>query len=548
VAQGEFPAFDQVNLRIARALIQRGEVNVILTVDGKVANTITLNIGGALPGALPVLTTRAPTSGTQGQEINTLALTGTNLSGVTSLDFSPAADITVSNLRSTATTVNAVVTIGVNAAIGARTLSVVTAAGRSNALAFTVNAAPADPTISSVSPGAAAQGETGITLTISGQNLATVNALSFTPSAGITVTDIRATANSVTAQVAIGATAAIGSRTLAVVTPTSRSNTLAFNITAGQPAPTSEYFPIRTGLAWDYKVNIPTSVALPFQPIIEAPAGLLCASVFCGTSNFAAGDLNFSIAVNQSLGVINGGESFRVTVTDPGPRFYFANSGPMELRVRSVQGNPQLEIIQTVSTFRLVRPLARPTPAELAQTQSMTVAGGTFSDVVRTVVTLVGNGIDLSGTFTTEVFLARGVGLIKAEMKDSTGKTLFTQELTRFTQAAAFTISNLRAGPSTIQSNALRIPVTVDFQDSSGATSTASNIRVNFNINNANIEGFTTVPVTGATPGQSSGTLQFTLVFQNTTVARGLTLPIQLSLTNSQGTQSNTLTGTFQTQ
>src|SRR6185436_1437094 len=128
-------------------------------------------------------------------------------------------------------------------------------------------------------------------------------------------------------------------------------------------------------------------------------------------------------------------------------------------------------------TFRLVRPLARPTPAELAQTQSMTVAAGTFSDVVRTVVTLVGNGIDLSGTFTTEVFLARGVGLIKAQMKNSAGTTLFTQELTRFTQPAAFAISNLRAGPSTIQSGALRIPVTVDFNDPSGATTAATSIR-----------------------------------------------------------------------
>ena len=35
---------DQVNLRVPRSLIGRGEVDVVLTVDGKIANTLRVNI------------------------------------------------------------------------------------------------------------------------------------------------------------------------------------------------------------------------------------------------------------------------------------------------------------------------------------------------------------------------------------------------------------------------------------------------------------------------------------------------------------------------
>jgi len=39
-----FVGLDQVNTRIPRSLIGRGEVDVVLTVDGKPANTITASI------------------------------------------------------------------------------------------------------------------------------------------------------------------------------------------------------------------------------------------------------------------------------------------------------------------------------------------------------------------------------------------------------------------------------------------------------------------------------------------------------------------------
>jgi uncharacterized protein (TIGR03437 family) len=44
--QPESVGLDQVNVRLQRSLIGRGEVNVVLTVDGKTANTVTVMIGG----------------------------------------------------------------------------------------------------------------------------------------------------------------------------------------------------------------------------------------------------------------------------------------------------------------------------------------------------------------------------------------------------------------------------------------------------------------------------------------------------------------------
>lgn len=42
-AQGAYAGLDQINLRLPRSLAGRGEVELIVTVDGKVANTVTLN-------------------------------------------------------------------------------------------------------------------------------------------------------------------------------------------------------------------------------------------------------------------------------------------------------------------------------------------------------------------------------------------------------------------------------------------------------------------------------------------------------------------------
>jgi uncharacterized protein (TIGR03437 family) len=43
-AQGQYEALDQVNVRVPRALIGKGEVNIVLIVDGVRANAVTVKV------------------------------------------------------------------------------------------------------------------------------------------------------------------------------------------------------------------------------------------------------------------------------------------------------------------------------------------------------------------------------------------------------------------------------------------------------------------------------------------------------------------------
>ncbi len=43
-AQGDYAGLDQVNLQIPRALIGRGEVDLVLIVDGRQSNVVRVNI------------------------------------------------------------------------------------------------------------------------------------------------------------------------------------------------------------------------------------------------------------------------------------------------------------------------------------------------------------------------------------------------------------------------------------------------------------------------------------------------------------------------
>ena len=229
--QGAFVGLDQVNVRLSRSLIGRGEVDIVLTVDGKLANTVTVYLAGAAPNLPPRLVSLSPGSGEAGQTIQTLTLTGENLAGVTRLEFVPSAGITVTNLRATGAAVTAQLTIAPEAASRERALFVRTASARSNPLPFTIRAAPA-PRITSLTPSAGDAGQTITTLTVAGENLAGVTAIEFSPSTGITVANLRAAATSVTAQLAIAANATAGERQVSVVSPAGRSNAVAFAIRA----------------------------------------------------------------------------------------------------------------------------------------------------------------------------------------------------------------------------------------------------------------------------------------------------------------------------
>jgi uncharacterized protein (TIGR03437 family) len=344
VPQGQYPGLDQVNVRLPRSLAGKGEVNIALTVDGKAANTVTVRVSGTPPPRIPTITALNPTFGLQGQTIAAFTVSGQDLDVVTGLEFDPPAGISVSNLKATATTL--------------------------------------------------------------------------------------------TAQVAIAANAALGMRSVALVSPNGKSNLLLFDIRTAPPVlPGGSYLPLATGMSWEYRAQFAAQASLPYQPIFEAPDFLLCASGFCGSGSWPAGQIDFKVTVGEKLSTASG-DSYRVTLTDPGRKFFFYQTDPQlatELRVREVSGAQQLEILGSLQAdyFRFYRPLARVGASDLTATQTLAVPAGEFKDVIKTSLTLTGDGSYLRGTYTTEVYLAPNVGLIKAVQKDSSGKVLYTQELTK---------------------------------------------------------------------------------------------------------------------
>ena len=223
-AQGILPGVDQFNVELPRAAAGMGEIPVSLTVDGKTANTVTVTMAAS---AL-TLASVVPASATAGATIESFVITGTNLSGVTAVQFSPSAGITVSSISASASQVTATVTISSSAAAGSYSVTVVSPAGTSNPVAFTVQAALV-PHITALNPSTGQIGQT-FNLIIAGTNLSAVTAVQFSPSAGITVTSISASASQVTATVTISSSAAAGSYSVTVVSPAGTSNPVAFTV------------------------------------------------------------------------------------------------------------------------------------------------------------------------------------------------------------------------------------------------------------------------------------------------------------------------------
>ncbi len=87
--------------------------------------------------AAPVIASLAPSSGTVGQTL-TLTIKGSNLTGVTAVNFSPSAGISVTNVTATSSSVTATVAIAASAAQGKYRVTVSGPGGTSNASTFLV--------------------------------------------------------------------------------------------------------------------------------------------------------------------------------------------------------------------------------------------------------------------------------------------------------------------------------------------------------------------------------------------------------------------------
>jgi hypothetical protein len=267
------------------------------------------------------ITSLNPASGQAGNTV-TLVIGGTNLSGVTDVQFSPPAGISVSNVRATATQVTATVAIAANAAAGQVNVSASSPAGTSNSLPFTIQAANV-PQIASLSPTTGQAGST-VSLSISGSSLSGVTAVLVSPSTGITVSNVRATATQVTATLAIGASVAAGQVNVSVWSPAGSSNSLPLTIsptitfpyegrwtgTTSQNQPISLTIANNNVTAYSYAItfpsslsaNCPTGATVTSGPATSIPiiSGSFSTSTLSGwfqSATAATGSLNWTLSL-----------------------------------------------------------------------------------------------------------------------------------------------------------------------------------------------------------------------------------------------------------
>jgi len=118
----------------------RGSITVDSCVNtaGPRVVTVTLTIAQTAP----TLTSVSPNVVRRGENA-TLRLAGTNLASVIAVAFDPAAGITVTATRVTATEIQADIRVNTDAALGNRSVTVSTASARSNALTIRVDPQPA---------------------------------------------------------------------------------------------------------------------------------------------------------------------------------------------------------------------------------------------------------------------------------------------------------------------------------------------------------------------------------------------------------------------
>ena len=177
---------------------------------------------------LPALSSIAPNEGARGTSVS-VTLTGTNLTGTTSINVS-GGGFTVSNLTVvSSTSVTATFIISPTAGLTSRNVSVTTAAGASNTVTFTVINPPA-PTLTSVVPNSGARG-TAVPVTLTGTNF-TAGTTVGVSGAGVGVSGITVNSSTqLTAVFTITTGAAATSRSVTVTTPGGTSNSQPFMVT-----------------------------------------------------------------------------------------------------------------------------------------------------------------------------------------------------------------------------------------------------------------------------------------------------------------------------
>jgi hypothetical protein len=181
------------------------------------------------PSTVPVLSSIAPNSGTQGTNVS-VTLAGANFQPGVTVSVGGAGVSAGSVALVSSTLITATFSIAATAATGAHSVTVTTTAGTSAPQSFSVTApVSAKPTLSSLTPNSAARGAT-VNVTLNGTNFTTGATVTVQGSVVAVSNVVVVSPTTITATFRVSPTAARRSRNTSVTTQAGTSNVLAFTV------------------------------------------------------------------------------------------------------------------------------------------------------------------------------------------------------------------------------------------------------------------------------------------------------------------------------
>ena len=289
-----------------------GSYNVSVTTGGSTTNALPFNVTAGSGGA-PVLTSITPSSGSPGASVN-VTLAGSNFTPQSSIRLSGLGASVRNAVVVSATQITATFVLSSSVATGPHNVYVVTAAGNSNILPFTVTSGSGAPTLTSVAPNSGAQG-TAVNITLTGTNFASGASIAVSGS-GVTASNVNVvSATQITATLTISASAAAGARSVSVTEAAGTSNGITFTVTAAAQAPTLTSVSPNSGTQGT-AVNITltganfasgASIAVSGSGVTAGNVSVVSATQITATLTIAAGAPvgGYSLSVSTAAGTSN---------------------------------------------------------------------------------------------------------------------------------------------------------------------------------------------------------------------------------------------------
>lgn len=202
--------------------------------------------------------------------------------------------------------------------------------------------------------------------------------------------------------------------------------------------------PMAAGQVWTYRVKVPDTVVMIYDPIVLAPSGLMGSSSTHRLVGRGPEETTFTVTTLGGAG----DSAARVDVGDVGKSLWFPHkTREVKLAIVPFRGVPGLFSLEVQGTMEepdgwvLACRLAALPAAEGSKTDDGDFLAEPFAEPVKVPAGEFAKGFHslLKVTpkmyvppYSLESWTADGVGLVKAVMRDSNGKVIYALELVNY--------------------------------------------------------------------------------------------------------------------